>query len=158
MFQVTLKRQFLLFSFYSLTLLLGQPSATSPEFFESKIRPVLANSCFGCHSNSAMGGLRVDSLEGLQKGGEHGAVLKPGDPTSPLIARLKEANVDLRMPKGGKLKPTEIADLEAWVKAGAVWPKSVAVTAASNGVNMSSRRSGEIFGRSSRLLFRPRPT
>src|SRR4051794_35117336 len=94
----------------------AQPSPASSDFFESKVRPILANSCFGCHTNSALGGLRLDTLEGMTKGGEHGTALKPGDPeNSPLISRLKEDSADLRMPKGGKLKPAQIADLEAWV-------------------------------------------
>ena len=103
----------------------------SPDFFETKIRPVLANNCFGCHTNSALGGLRLDSFEAAIKGGEHGPALVPGNPEkSSLIARVKDSNQDLRMPKGGKLKPAEIANLEAWIKSGAVWPKSAQVAAA----------------------------
>ena len=99
--------------------------AASPDYFESKVRPILASNCYGCHTNSALGGLRLDSLEGMTKGGAHGSALKPGDPaSSSLITRLKETDADLRMPKGGKLKPADIETLEAWVKAGAVWPKS----------------------------------
>ncbi|MBL0160377.1 MAG: PSD1 domain-containing protein [Bryobacterales bacterium] len=72
-----------------------------------------------------MGGLRLDSLEAMTKGGSHGAALKPGDPdNSAIIARIKETKAELRMPMGGKLKPAQIADLEAWVKAGAPWPKT----------------------------------
>src|SRR4051812_25969159 len=83
----------------------GQSTASTPDFFESKIRPILANNCYGCHTNSAMGGLRVDSVEAMKKGGEHGSVLTPGDPAgSTLITRIKEDNKELRMPKGGKLK------------------------------------------------------
>ena len=103
----------------------------SPDFFETKIRPVLANNCFGCHTNSALGGLRLDSFEAAIKGGEHGPAVVPGNPEkSSLIARVKDSNQDLRMPKGGKLKPAEIANLEAWIKSGAVWPKSAQVAAA----------------------------
>jgi mono/diheme cytochrome c family protein len=112
--------------------LCAQPGPASPDFFETKVRPILANNCYGCHTNSALGGLRLDSLEAMTKGGEHGTALKPGDPeNSTIIARLKEANADLRMPKGGKLKPAQIADLEAWVKAGAPWPKSAQTATAS---------------------------
>jgi Protein of unknown function (DUF1549)/Protein of unknown function (DUF1553)/Planctomycete cytochrome C len=99
--------------------------AGSPDFFEAKIRPILANNCYGCHTNSALGGLRLDSLEAMTKGGAHGTALKPGDASaSSLISRVKQTDDGLRMPKGGKLKPQDIADLEAWVAAGAVWPKS----------------------------------
>ncbi|MFN0103264.1 MAG: PSD1 and planctomycete cytochrome C domain-containing protein [Bryobacteraceae bacterium] len=97
----------------------------SPEFFETKVRPVLATSCFGCHTETAMGGLRLDSPEALVKGGKRGAALTPGAPEkSLLITAVKHADPNLKMPMGNKLKDNEIADLEAWVKAGAVWPKA----------------------------------
>jgi mono/diheme cytochrome c family protein len=107
-------------------------SATSPDFFENKIRPILANSCYGCHTNSALGGLRLDSLDGMKKGGKRGASIILGDPeNSLLIKAVKQADPGLKMPSGGKLKDSEIADLEAWIKGGAVWPKSAETAAAS---------------------------
>ena len=101
-------------------------NAGSPEFFETRIRPILANSCFGCHTNSALGGLRLDSREAMIKGGKRGVAVVPGDPeNSLLIKAVKQVNADLKMPAGsGKLKDADIADLEAWVKAGAAWPAS----------------------------------
>ncbi len=105
--------------------------AGSPEFFENKVRPLLANSCFGCHSNSALGGLRLDSLDAMKKGGKRGTAIVPGDPEkSLLISAVKQTDAALKMPMGGKLKDSEIGDLEAWVKAGAVWPKSAQPVAA----------------------------
>jgi mono/diheme cytochrome c family protein len=99
-------------------------NASSPDFFETKVRPVLANNCFGCHTNSALGGLRLDSLEAMEKGGKRGSAITPGDPAkSLLITAIEQTDPELKMPAGGKLKPAEIADLSAWVKAGAVWPK-----------------------------------
>ncbi|MBL8240857.1 MAG: PSD1 domain-containing protein [Bryobacterales bacterium] len=103
------------------------------EFFETKVRPVLATSCFGCHTESAMGGLRLDSAEALGKGGKRGAALVPGDPSkSLLITAIKHADPNLKMPMGNKLKDGQIADIEAWVKAGAVWPKSAVAANAKN--------------------------
>ena len=100
-------------------------NAGSPEFFESKIRPILANNCYGCHTNSAMGGLRLDSLDGLKKGGKRGPALVPGDAEkSLLIAAVRQTGDAPKMPMGGKLKDAEITDITNWVKAGAVWPKS----------------------------------
>lgn len=109
---------------------LGQSSAAaSPDFFENKIRPILANSCYGCHTNSALGGLRLDSLAAMQKGGKRGPALVPGDPdNSLLIKAVQHGDPKLKMPMGSKLKDDEIAALVAWVKAGAVWPKSAAAT------------------------------
>ena len=101
----------------------GAPS--SSDFFESKIRPVLATNCYSCHLNSASGGLRVDSREALIKGGGRGPALVPGNPDkSLLIEAVRQTDPHLQMPMGGKLKDSEIADLTAWVKAGAVWPAS----------------------------------
>ena len=107
--------------------LLAQTSnADSPEFFETKIRPILANSCYGCHTNSALGGLRLDSREAMLKGGKRGVSVVPGDAeNSLLIKAVKQVNPDLKMPAGAaKLKDEQIADLEAWIKAGAKWPVS----------------------------------
>jgi mono/diheme cytochrome c family protein/cytochrome c553 len=111
-------------------------NAAGPEFFENKIRPILANNCYGCHTNSALGGLRLDSLEAMKAGGKRGTSLVPGDAeNSLLIKAVKQVDPSLKMPSGGKLKDAEIADLEAWVKAGAVWPKGGAapVAAAAGG-------------------------
>jgi len=102
------------------------PSASpnTPEFFETRIRPILANNCYGCHTNSALGGLRVDSREALLKGGATGPSLVPGDPSKSLLLTAILQAGELKMPKGSKLKPAEVEDLTAWVKAGAVWPAS----------------------------------
>src|SRR5215216_4631437 len=65
----------------------AQP-ATSPDFFESKIRPLFAANCYGCHTNSAMGGLRLDSAEAIAKGGGKGPAVVPGDPDKSLLIQL----------------------------------------------------------------------
>jgi hypothetical protein len=110
--------------------------ASSPDFFETKVRPVLANNCYACHTNSALGGLRLDSREAMLKGGGRGAAIVPGDPEkSLLVTAIRQTDENLKMPQGGKLKGDEIEDIVAWVKAGAVWPASATPTAApsSNG-------------------------
>jgi hypothetical protein len=113
-------------AFGAMAPLYGQSSpAAAPDFFELKIRPVLAANCYSCHTGSQLGDLRVDSREALLKGGKRGAALKPGDPDASLLIRaVKQIDPDLKMPMGGKLKPAEIDDLVAWVTAGAEWPKS----------------------------------
>jgi mono/diheme cytochrome c family protein len=121
------------FSFYALAQTpepASAPSATpasvaaSPDFFESKIRPVLATSCYPCHTQSALGGLRLDSREAMLRGGGRGAAITPGDPdTSWLIRAVRQSDPGLKMPAGSpKLTDAQIDDLSAWVKAGAVWP------------------------------------
>jgi hypothetical protein len=97
--------------------------AQSPDFFELKIRPVLATNCYACHTNSALGGVRLDSREAMLKGGKRGPSITPGDAEkSLLIQAVRQTDENLKMPQGGKLKDSEIADLVAWVNAGAVWP------------------------------------
>src|SRR5579863_4403759 len=101
-------------------------AAASPDFFETNIRPVLAGYCYGCHTESALGGLRLDSREDMLKGGQRGIAVVPGDPdNSLLIKAIRQTDPGLKMPLGGKLKDSEVADFAAWIKAGAVWPKAV---------------------------------
>jgi mono/diheme cytochrome c family protein len=107
------------------------PEAASPNFFETKIRPLLASNCYGCHTDSQLGGLRLDSLEAMLKGGSHGPAITPGDPEkSLLIKAVRQTDPGLKMPLGGKLTDAEVADLAAWVKAGALWPKTPPATIA----------------------------
>jgi mono/diheme cytochrome c family protein len=106
-------------------------TAAAPDFFESKIRPILANNCYSCHTNSQLGRLRLDSADAMVKGGSRGPAVKAGDPdASLLITAVRQSDAKLKMPVGGKLKDSEIADLTAWVKAGAVWPKASATASA----------------------------
>ncbi len=99
-------------------------AAASSDFFESKVRPVLAASCYPCHTQSSLGGLRLDSRAAMLKGGGRGASITPGDPeTSWLIRAVRQTDPGLKMPMGSpKLTDAQIEDLAAWVKAGAVWP------------------------------------
>ena len=99
--------------------------------FETKIRPVLVERCIECHgAEKQKGGLRLDSREGWVKGGDSGGAIVPGEvEKSVLIKALRYTDADLKMPpekKGGKLSVQEIADFEAWVKAGAPDPRSLA--------------------------------
>lgn len=110
----------------------ADPTSDQLEFFEKKIRPVLTQSCYSCHSAEAKklrGGLRVDSREALLKGGDNGPALVPGDAEkSRLIQAIVYKTVELQMPPKSKLAEVAIADLTAWVKMGAPWPRSDATT------------------------------
>src|SRR5215470_8998908 len=109
--------------------------AGSPEYFETKVRPILANNCYACHTTSALSGLRLDSLDAMKKGGKRGAAIVVGDPeNSLLIQALRHSAADgLKMPMGGKLKDADIEVLTTWIKAGAVWPKDdIAVSGSDN--------------------------
>ncbi len=106
----------------------------SAEFFETKIRPVLHEHCLPCHGGDAKkapkGGLSLTNREVLLKGGDSGPAIISGDPAkSRLIEAIGYLNPDLQMPPKGKLPPVAIADLTAWVKAGATWPKETSTTA-----------------------------
>ena len=107
----------------------------SSEFFEKRIRPVLAERCFKCHSATSekvKGGLLLDSREAMLKGGDTRTAFVPGEPgKSLLIEAIRYENKDLQMPPKGKLSQREIADFTAWVKNGAVWPKDAGPKAAS---------------------------
>ena len=48
------------------------PSDSSGDYFEAKVRPILANNCYSCHTNSALSGLRLDTLDSMKKGGKRG--------------------------------------------------------------------------------------
>ncbi len=98
------------------------PTPAQTAFFETRIRPVLANNCYACHgpANPAAG-LRLDSIEAIL---QHKALV-PGNPDASLLIKAVRQTGPLKMPQGGKLKPEEIADLEAWVKMGAPWPAAV---------------------------------
>ena len=105
-------------------------TAAQTEFFEKRIRPVLAEKCYKCHSadsEKVKGGLLLDTREGIRAGGESGHAVVPGDvKESLLIAALKWTDKDLRMPPekdGGKLSDEIIVDFEKWVQMGAPDPR-----------------------------------
>ncbi len=106
----------------------GAEGAVDTQFFESKIRPVLVEACYKCHSAEAervKGGLLLDTREGLLRGGESGAALVPGDPEkSRLIVALRYKDEALQMPPKEPLGPEVVADFERWVKAGAPDPRT----------------------------------
>ena len=100
------------------------------EFFESRIRPVLAQDCYECHSEAGKkkGGLLLDSRAGWQKGGESGDVIVVGDANkSLLIQAIRHEHEDIKMPKAGaKLDDKVIADFERWINEGAFDPRDQA--------------------------------
>src|SRR5262245_41144923 len=104
------------------------------EFFEAKIRPILAEHCYSCHSTRAKkvkGELRLDSREATRQGGETGPAVVPGKPEASLLLKaVRYQDESLRMPPKGKLPDNVIADLEAWIKMGAPDPRERAAPAA----------------------------
>ena len=102
--------------------------AANVAFFENKIRPILADACYGCHSearNKSKGGLHLDSREAMLHGGDTGPSLVPGDPDqSLLITAIRYQDEDLQMPPDDPLSPEQIRHFETWIQNGAVFPQS----------------------------------
>jgi len=101
-------------------------SAAGPadtEFFETRIRPLLVDNCYACHTASKMGGLQLTSKQRAVRGGASGPAIRPGNSQASLLIQVvSHTHEKLKMPPAGKLEDEQIADLKAWVDAGAVWP------------------------------------
>jgi len=105
-----------------------EPTAEQLEFFEKRIRPVLVQHCYKCHSQQAAkkdelrGGLLLDSRAGLLAGGESGETIVPGKPDEGTL--LGSLSYDLyEMPPAGKLPAAVIEDFRVWIEMGAVDPR-----------------------------------
>ena len=123
-------------SIVAILLATTAPSVSADDFFEAKVRPVLVDRCYGCHSVEAgksKGGLLLDTRDGIRKGGDTGPAVVPGDlEKSLLVQAIRWHDPDIGMPpenKGGKLPAAVIADIEAWVKAGAEDPRDAKAAA-----------------------------
>ncbi|QDV04780.1 Planctomycete cytochrome C [Planctomycetes bacterium Poly30] len=104
----------------------GPATPEQIKFFETRVRPVLANECFSCHSTGgrAKGGLSLDSRAGFLDGGATGPALVPGDvEASAFIEAIRYGDPMFSMPPKTKLSDEAITDLEAWVRMGAPWPE-----------------------------------
>src|SRR4051812_28379223 len=99
------------------------------EFFEAKVRPVLVEHCYKCHSAAAkkqQGGLHLDTREAIRKGGDTGPAVVPGKPGDSLLLAAVRQTGELKMPPKGKLSAGVVADLEKWIAMGAPDPRDVA--------------------------------
>ncbi len=97
------------------------------QFFETKIRPVLVDACFKCHSkekNKSKGGLLVDSRNALLNGGENGPAIEPGNAAASLLfTAIQYGDENLQMPPDDPLTPEQIKDFEIWINEGAHFPE-----------------------------------
>jgi hypothetical protein len=102
------------------------------EFFETKIRPVLAEHCYSCHGpKRQQAGLRLDSRAALLKGGEDGPVVQLDRPEQSVLLKALRHEGDLKMPPKGRLSAQVVEDVFAWLKMGAPWPESKTLAAVS---------------------------
>lgn len=99
------------------------------DFFESKIRPVLVQRCYECHSSETKpgelgGNLRLDSGPAMIRGGSLGPTVAAGKPTESILIKAIEYNDSaLQMPPDGKLTEEQIADFKQWIIDGAMDPR-----------------------------------
>lgn len=102
-----------------------EQSDSQLEFFENKIRPVLVQNCYGCHSSQAgkaQGGLLLDTREAVRLGGDSGAAVVPHKPEKSLLLSAIRYE-DFEMPPKGSLPDDVIADFESWIRLGAADPR-----------------------------------
>ena len=105
------------------------PAPADIEFFETRVRPVLATNCYGCHGpEKQFNSLRLDSRAGMMQGGKRGPALVSGKPEDSLLIQAVR-HEGLQMPLGGRLEESQVAALEEWIRRGAPWPVSPAVAA-----------------------------
>ncbi len=145
-----MSRQVTIFFLTTLALLCAAPArAEDAQFFESKIRPILVDSCYKCHSATSKkikANLLLDTKDGMLKGGDNGPSIVPGDPDkSLLIQAVRYKNEDLQMPPKEKLGDAQIKDLEAWVKMGAPDPRSSTTSAAKPATTSAAKASAYDF-------------
>ncbi len=97
------------------------------EFFEAKVRPILATHCHECHGpRKQEANLRLDSRQSLLAGGDSGPAARSGDPAHSLLLEAVRNEGDVQMPPKGKLDDASIAALVSWVELGLPWPAATA--------------------------------
>lgn len=105
----------------------SEARAEDYDFFEQKVRPLLVDRCYKCHSTESekvKGGLYLDTKEGWLRGGENGPAIVPGDPEKSLLTKaVRYLDPNLQMPPKARLTEGQIADLVSWIKMGAPDPR-----------------------------------
>ena len=117
-----------LFFLFLLIPLLGFTSDSKVEFYLTKVKPLLKSECYKCHSHESgksKGGLMLDSVNAILKGGGSGPAIIPGNAQkSRLIHTVKRLDEDEAMPPKKTLTKDQISILEKWIQDGAHGPKS----------------------------------
>ena len=126
---------------------LPEPTAEGIKFFEAKIRPVLIDQCYRCHSSEGQGvrgGLSVESRDGLLAGGESGAAIVPGDLEQSMLWNAINYR-DFSMPPKTKLPAETIADFRQWIEMGAPDPRVSTATVVKSRVTEEDIEKGRQF-------------
>jgi hypothetical protein len=111
-------------------LLISTPAFANPadDFFEAKIRPLLVERCYSCHSDKSgksKGGLKLDSRDAALGGGDSGPALVAGKPASSLLLKAVQRDDEAvsAMPPESPLTDAQIQDIEKWIADGAAFPE-----------------------------------
>lgn len=118
-------------------------AAEDTAFFETKIRPVLVEKCYSCHSAEAekvKGGLLLDTREGIRRGGDTGPAVVPSEIKKSLLITALRYEDDLEMPPKEKLPPEVIADFERWIGSGAHDPREGSAGPVAGTINLEEGR------------------
>ncbi len=122
---------------------LAAVSSEQLEFFESKVRPLLAEHCYACHSakiETPFAGLRLDSREAILQGGDSGPAIVPGRPAQSLVIKALKGEPVL-MPPGGGLPKAATRTLEEWIRMGAPWPEErISSESEAGGFDLAQRK------------------
>ncbi len=113
-------------------------------FFESRIRPLLIQHCYECHSadTEINGGLSLDAKAGWELGGDRGPALVPGEPDASLFMRAIEyKDPRLKMPPDGKLSSSAVEAFRRWIAEGAYDPRVEAKQALQKSKGLSLEES-----------------
>lgn len=117
----------LLFGFARVASGQEKRDARQVDFFEKKIRPVLVEHCYKCHSTETKktrGGLALDTRAGIREGGDTGPAIVPGKPDQSILLKAIRHDGTVKMPNAEKKLPDNIiADFETWIKLGAADPR-----------------------------------
>lgn len=124
-FVFRLAMAFLLPSVLASVVRAAEPDTAGMTLFEKRIRPLLVEHCYECHSSEKKikGGLRLDDRAAWEKGGDSGAAIVPGKPDESLLIEALRHEGSLKMPPKGRLPDAAIRDFEQWVKLGAPDPR-----------------------------------
>jgi hypothetical protein len=117
-------------------------SADGIEFYERKIRPLLTEHCYECHSRTGKheANLFLDSRAGILAGGDNGPIVNAAQPEKSLLVEVVRYDADTQMPPDGKLDPKSIALVEEWVRRGAPLPADGSSIAKRQGIDYAAGR------------------
>jgi hypothetical protein len=119
-------------------------SAEELAFFENRIRPLLIDRCYECHSQESaelQGEFLADSRATIRRGGTLGPAVVPGDVEhSLLITAVRGTDAAMQMPPDERLSEEQIRDLERWIEMGAPDPRSKATKHSGKQIDIAKAR------------------